>query len=38
MSNWAMELCRWAPKLKVVQYKGTAEERDDIYRQKVCML
>eukprot|EP00775_Hariotina_reticulata_P012418 gene12418-12554_t len=35
MSNWAMELQRWAPKLTVVQYKGSADARDDIYKHKV---
>lgn len=35
LPNWAAELARWAPALKVVQYKGSAEEREEIYYRKV---
>ena len=35
ISNWAAELSRWAPELKVVQYKGSAEAREDVYYRQV---
>lgn len=36
LPNWSAELKRWAPKLKVVEYKGRAEAREEIYYKKVC--
>lgn len=35
LPNWAAELARWAPSLKVVQYKGSTEQREDVYRRQV---
>lgn len=35
MPNWASELARWAPGLCVVEYRGTAEERENIYYKQV---
>lgn len=31
LPNWAAELARWAPGLRVVQYKGGAAEREETY-------
>lgn len=36
MSSWAAELARWAPALAVVQYKGAAEARADIWATQVA--
>ena len=36
LPNWAAELARWAPGLRVVQYKGSAEEREEVYYSQVC--
>jgi SNF2 family DNA or RNA helicase len=40
MSSWADELQRWAPALRVVHYKGNAQERERVHstqvRQEVC--
>lgn len=35
LSIWAGELARWAPELKVVEYKGSAEARSTIYFHQV---
>lgn len=35
LSNWAAELARWAPDLKVVEYKGSAEARAATYYKQV---
>jgi hypothetical protein len=35
LPNWAAEVKRWAPQLKVVVYKGSAEAREDIYYDQV---
>lgn len=39
LPNWASELARWAPGLKVVAYKGSAAEREATYYNQVgrCM-
>lgn len=36
LSNWAQELQHWAPDLSVVQYRGSADAREEIYRKQVC--
>jgi SNF2 family DNA or RNA helicase len=35
LGNWAAELERWAPALRVVFYRGTAENRQYIFRKQV---
>lgn len=35
ISNWAAELSCWAPDLLVVQYKGSAEAREEVYHKQV---
>jgi hypothetical protein len=35
LSNWANELQHWAPDLSVVQYRGSADAREEIYRKQV---
>jgi SNF2 family DNA or RNA helicase len=35
LPNWAAELARWAPRLRVVQYRGSAAERECIYDSQV---
>ncbi|WIA36756.1 hypothetical protein OEZ86_008024 [Tetradesmus obliquus] len=35
LSNWAQELQHWAPDLSVVQYRGSADAREEIYRKQV---
>ncbi|KAF6263561.1 SNF2 family N-terminal domain-containing protein [Scenedesmus sp. NREL 46B-D3] len=35
LSNWANELQHWAPDLAVVQYRGSADTREDIYKKQV---
>jgi hypothetical protein len=35
LSNWANELQHWAPDLSVVQYRGSADAREEIYRRQV---
>lgn len=35
LDNWHMELLRWAPALKVVLYRGSADTRKDIYYDQV---
>jgi hypothetical protein len=36
LSNWANELQHWAPDLTVVQYRGSADAREEIYKKQVC--
>lgn len=36
LPNWSAEFKRWAPGLKVVEYKGTADTRQHIYNTQVC--
>eukprot|EP00198_Chlamydomonas_reinhardtii_P014216 XP_001703553.1 SWI2/SNF2-like protein [Chlamydomonas reinhardtii] len=36
LPNWAAELARWAPGLRVVDYRGSADTREDIWRTQVC--
>ena len=36
MSNWANEFARWAPGVKVVQYKGPPGVRKDVYRSEMA--
>jgi hypothetical protein len=35
LSNWATELRHWAPDLVVVQYRGSADAREEIYKKQV---
>lgn len=35
LPNWGAELARWAPSLRVVQYKGSAAERENTYNTQV---
>eukprot|EP00882_Tetradesmus_deserticola_P017778 GHRQ01019070.1.p2 GENE.GHRQ01019070.1~~GHRQ01019070.1.p2 ORF type:complete len:122 (-),score=30.84 GHRQ01019070.1:883-1248(-) len=35
LSNWASELQHWAPDLAVVQYRGSADARENIYKKQV---
>jgi SWI/SNF-related matrix-associated actin-dependent regulator of chromatin subfamily A protein 2/4 len=35
LSNWANELQHWAPDLAVVQYRGSADAREEIYKKQV---
>ncbi|EFJ44876.1 hypothetical protein VOLCADRAFT_30537, partial [Volvox carteri f. nagariensis] len=35
LPNWAGELARWAPRLKVVDYHGSAETREQIWLEQV---
>ena len=35
LPNWSAELQRWAPKLRVVEYKGSMEAREETYYKKV---
>ena len=35
MSNWANEFARWAPGIKVVQYKGAPGTRKDIFKAEM---
>lgn len=35
LPNWAAELARWAPGLRVVDYRGSADTREDIWRTQV---
>ncbi|KAF8065502.1 hypothetical protein HT031_003103 [Scenedesmus sp. PABB004] len=36
LSNWAAECARWAPGLAVVQYKGSAEARGEVWARQVA--
>jgi SNF2 family DNA or RNA helicase len=35
LPNWAAELARWAPRLRVVQYRGSAAEREHTFNMQV---
>ncbi len=37
LSNWAAELARWASGLTVVEYKGSAEARAEIFFKQVSV-
>jgi len=32
MGNWGNELAKWTPDIQVIQYKGTKEQRRDIFK------
>jgi SNF2 family DNA or RNA helicase len=36
LPNWESEFARWAPLLAVTAYKGTADEREAVYRGPLC--
>ncbi|GIL43611.1 hypothetical protein Vafri_1303, partial [Volvox africanus] len=36
LPNWASELARWAPSLRVVDYRGSAETREQIWFEQIC--
>lgn len=35
LPNWRSELQRWAPSLRVVEYRGSPEARESIYYKQV---
>ena len=35
LPNWRAELARWAPGLRVVEYRGSPEAREEIFRKQV---
>ena len=34
-ANWAAELKQWAPKLKIIEYFGSRDERKEIFTKQV---
>ncbi|GAX76003.1 hypothetical protein CEUSTIGMA_g3446.t1 [Chlamydomonas eustigma] len=35
LPNWSSELKRWAPDLRVMEYKGSSEAREEVFRAQV---
>lgn len=35
IANWEQEFCHWAPALKLVSYKGTADARAALFTHQV---
>lgn len=36
IANWEQEFHQWAPSLKLVSYKGSADARAALFTQQVC--
>ena len=38
LANWENEFAHWAPSLRVISYKGKADEREAIFMKQACQL